>query len=96
METEELRARAEILERLLDRFRVERTLHLTLNVLSFIALFTAFGLMIWRKTVGLAELLLLFGSSGLIAVSSSRLLLMWHHALKVIYGTGYDRRKSSF
>lgn len=80
-------ARLAALERLLKNFRPERMAHLILSCAALLTLLTAAGMMIIRGTAGIAELSVVFGSSGLITYTSGRLLHMWNQAFRMLYGS---------
>src|ERR1043165_5067750 len=75
-------ARLAALERLLKNFRPERMAYLILSCVALLTLLTAAGMMIIRGTAGIAELSVVFGSSGLITYTSGRLLHMWNQAFR--------------
>lgn len=74
------------LDRLLNLFRIERIVHLVAGVLAFLMLLYAMGLLIFRSQANLDTTLLvsLFGSSGLIAVSSARITYFFNKAFKLV------------
>ena len=86
---EDLQTRLAALETLLTYFKPERVAHLVLSSASFLTLLTAAALIIARGAQ-IGELTVIFGSTGLIAYSSGRLLHMWNQAFRVIYD---DRNK---
>jgi hypothetical protein len=84
MQTDDLQARLRAVERLTELFRLERMVHLVVTSVSLIMLLASAGALIYRREAGAAELSLMFGSSGLITYSASRLLRMWDQALRII------------
>jgi hypothetical protein len=84
MQTDDLQARLKAVERLAELFRLERMVHLVVTSVSLIMLLASAGALIYRREAGAAELSLMFGSSGLITYSASRLLRMWDQALRII------------
>jgi hypothetical protein len=74
------------LERLLNLFRVERIIHLVVGVVAFVMLLYAIGVLIFHKQSNLDTTLLvaLFGSSGLIAVSSARITYFFNKAFNLV------------
>lgn len=84
MEQKELKERYEIVEKLIQLFKFERTVHLTVTCLSVIILMATIIILIIKEEAGNAELTLMFGSSGLVTYAAGRLLRMWDQALKVI------------
>lgn len=84
MANDGLKERIKAVERLTKLFRLERIVHLVVTCSSLaILLFVAVRL-IYEDKAGSAELTMMFGSSGLITYSASRLLHMWNQALRVI------------
>lgn len=84
MHDHELAERMEAVERLTKLFQMERMVNLGANTVALIMLLSSAGLMIFQRNAGTAELTMMFGSSGLIAYSTGRLLYMWNQALSVI------------
>lgn len=92
MPDDELTSRMDAVERLVELFRLERMVHLTVTTVSLVLLLgCASYLIVDRLTSGngdWAELSVilsgLFGSSGLITFSTTRLLSMWNQALEVL------------
>ena|SRR2546425_626894 len=74
------------LERLLNLFRVERIIHLVAGVVAFLMLLYAIVLLLLRSksNVDTALLVSLFGSSGLIAVSSARITYFFNKAFTLV------------
>ena len=72
------------IERLLRLFRVERTLHLIIGVVAFGLLAYALVLLFRGKGIDTATLVSLFGSSGLVTVSSARLVYFFNRAFKLV------------
>jgi hypothetical protein len=74
------------LERLLRLFRIERILHLVVGVVAFLMLLYAIVLLLFRSNSNFDTALLvsLFGSSGLIAVSSARITFFFNKAFTLI------------
>jgi hypothetical protein len=81
--TADLAARVDAVERLTKLFKMERMVYLGVTCASLIILLTSAGILIAAKKAGPGELTGLFGSSGLITYSASRLLVMWSQALQV-------------
>jgi predicted membrane channel-forming protein YqfA (hemolysin III family) len=70
--------------KLTELFKLERIVHLIVTCMSLVVLiFTAIILVI-KSHADATVLTLLFGSSGLITYSTSRLLRMWDQALEVL------------
>ena len=92
-DTSSLSARVDAVERLTKLFRMERIVHLSVTCISLIMLLTSAGILIWHGKAGPAELVGLFGSSGLITYSAGRLLIMWNQALQLL-GVPSQRKTS--
>jgi hypothetical protein len=80
----DLEQRMQAVERLTRLFRMERMVHLGVTTVSLIMLLTSAGVLIYKREANSVELSMLFGSSGLITYSASRLLVMWNQALSLI------------
>lgn len=72
------------LERLLNLFRLERIIHLMIGVVAFLMLMYAIVLLIRTKGIDTTLLISLFGSAGLITVSSARITYFFNKAFKLI------------
>jgi uncharacterized membrane protein len=74
------------LERLLNLFRMERILHLIVGIIAFLMLLYAIALLLLhsKSNVDTALLVSLFGSSGLIAVSSARITYFFNKAFTLV------------
>lgn len=72
------------LERLLNLFRVERIIHLAVGILAFLMLLYAITLLFRTEGVSTQLLISLFGSSGLIMVSSARITYFFNKAFQLI------------
>ena len=88
METTQLSARMEAVERMTALFKMERMVHLFVTTSSLLMLIGCAGYLIWQSKDSLDNLTiilpLMFGSSGLIAYSANRLLRMWDQALRLL------------
>jgi hypothetical protein len=82
----DLEGRLKAVERLTEVFRFERIVHLSVTLASLAILLASAVVMFWRQTDGIAEVSILFGSSGVITYSASRLLRMWSDALALVAG----------
>lgn len=89
----ELEERVAAVERLTALFRAERMVHLAVTTISLVMLLASAGFLIVRQQAGTFELSMLFGSSGLITYSATRLLHMWNQALSVLTGSSLEVRK---
>jgi uncharacterized membrane protein len=72
------------LERLLNMFRFERIIHLVIGVIGFLMLLYAIVLLIRSNGIDTALLISLFGSAGLITVSSARITYFFNKAFRLI------------
>jgi hypothetical protein len=74
------------LERLLNLFRVERVVHLIVGVIAMLMLFYVIGALLVKDISKLDTTLLvaIFGSSGLIAVSSARITYFFNKAFSLV------------
>lgn len=68
-------------ERILRIFLPERIGYLVVSILSCVTLLIVIWRLISAGTAGTAELVLMFGSTGLITVSSVRVLRMFHDVM---------------
>lgn len=91
MPDDELTSRMDAVERLVDLFYVERMVHLTVTSISLALLLGSAVYLIIIHEASLNILFGLFGSSGLIAYSSARLLRMWNQALAVLVDEQQER-----
>jgi len=72
------------LERLLDLFKLERIVHLVVGIVAFLMLLYAIVLLFRSQDVTAPLLTSLFGSSGLIAISSARITYFFNKAFKLV------------
>jgi len=78
----DLREKMEVVKQLTELFKFERMVYMAVTILSLAMIMgSALSLML-RDAAGPAELTMLFGSSGLIAVTAGRLLFMWNETIK--------------
>lgn len=85
-----IEARINAIERLTKLCRLERCVYLAATAISLVMLLSSAVYMICRSKADAAVLGLLFGSSGLIAYSTSRLLRMWDMAMRILAGASLD------
>lgn len=71
-------------ERLLNLFRIERMVHLLIGVVAFGMLVYAIVLLFRAGEMSTQLLICLFGSSGLITVSSARITYFFNRAFKLV------------
>jgi hypothetical protein len=81
---EVLAAALDALERLLKMFRAERYVYLVLSAVSFVLLLYAAYLLVAAKNADTTTLVAIFGSSGLVAVSSARINLFFNKAFTLV------------
>jgi len=74
----------EVLNWLIDKFKLERVVYLIATGISVIMLLVSAVLLIIQKEASPEILVMLFGSTGLMGYSVSRLLRMFDQTLKVI------------
>jgi hypothetical protein len=84
MIAEELEQRVKAVERLTALYRPERTVHMIANVVSLVVLLGSASVMLYQQESRSPVLVLMFGSSGLIAYTTSQVLRMWDRAISVI------------
>jgi hypothetical protein len=85
-----LRSRVAAVERLAALFKVERFVYLGVTGVSFLLLLAVAGRMLYQGSAQAAEWMLLFGSSGLITITASRVLQMWSQALRLLAAEPID------
>jgi hypothetical protein len=72
------------IDRLLQMFRVERVLHLIIGVIAFLLLMYVTGLLLVTHGVDTTLAVLLFGSSGLITISTARITYFFNKAFSLV------------
>jgi hypothetical protein len=72
------------LERLLRMFTAERYIYLGLAVFSFLLLMFGIVKILTEETVTTAVLVSIFGGSGLVGISSMRVVLFFNKSFKLI------------
>jgi len=77
--------RVSAIRQLLDVFKIERVVYLTVTIISLVMLLSSAGIVIYKGTAGPLEITGLFGSAGAITYTAGRLLRMWSEALRVLY-----------
>src|SRR5215467_2771665 len=88
----ELRDRVEAVERLAQLFKIERFVYLGVTAISFLLLLTIAVRIFLQGGAQIAEWGLLFGSSGLITITSNRVLQMWSQALRMVASEPVDAK----
>jgi uncharacterized RDD family membrane protein YckC len=84
MNENELKDLREVLDWLIDKFRLERIVYLIATGLSIIMLLTSAILLIIKQGATVEILIMLFGSTGLIGYSVNRLMRMFDQTLGII------------
>lgn len=84
MNENELKNLKEVLDWLIDKFRMERIVYLIATGLSVVMLLVSAVLIIIQQGATIEILVMLFGSTGLIGYSVNRLMKMFDQTLKVI------------
>ncbi|MCH7963162.1 MAG: hypothetical protein IH852_04400 [Bacteroidetes bacterium] len=87
MASKELKEKIEAVKELTEIFKVERMVYLGVTIIALLMLLGSALSLIIKGEIGIAELGLLFGSSGMITYSTGRLLFMWNEALKLLYSS---------
>jgi hypothetical protein len=72
------------LERLMRMFAAERILYLLCSVVGFVLLIVVLALLIMNKALGVPELAMVFGASGLIGVSAVRVSFFLNKSFDLI------------
>jgi hypothetical protein len=72
------------LDRLLKMFMIERYVYLILTAFSFLLLIYTAYLLVTKETANTQMLVSIFGSTGLIAVSSARISWFFNRAFTLI------------
>jgi hypothetical protein len=85
-----LGTRVQAIERLAALFKLERFVYLGVTGVSFLLLISVAGRMLFHGTAQTTELVLLFGSSGLITITANRVLQMWSQALRMVASEPVD------
>ena len=80
----DLQGRLDAVKQLIATFRMERYVYLTVAGVSILAFLACAGVMVFRKELAAADIVLLFGSTGGIVVSSGRVLRMWSDTLRFV------------
>lgn len=81
-----LKITLDALERLLKMFSIERYLYIALTVFSFLLLLYGIFQVFEQNTVTTKMLVSIFGGSGLIAVSSFRVVWFFNRSFSLIEG----------
>jgi hypothetical protein len=86
--SDDLDRKIEVVRQLTQMFKFERLVYLSITIVSLMMLLGSAIALIVKGQAGIPELGLLFGSSGLITYTASRLLFMWNEALRRIFPLG--------
>ena len=87
----ELEKRLKVVERLTQLFKFERMVYLSVTILSLLIMLGCALVLLYREGTTIEVLSPLFGSSGLITYSTSKLLRMWDEAIKRIVPISEDK-----
>lgn len=74
----------EAVERVTALFKLERMVYIGATAVAMLMLLANVGMLLYEKKAGPAELTLCFGSTGLIAISASRLIKMWDRSIDLV------------
>jgi len=80
-----LKARQEVVDKIVVRFAVERVVYLILTTLSCIGLFVLIIYYIFQGTINVKSALVLFGPTGVIALSVAGVLRMFDQVVKRVF-----------
>ena len=72
------------IEKITRIFKAERIVYLCVTIVSLVMLLSSAVVMLYKGQGNAAELSLMFGSSGLITYSTTRLLHMWDQAMQIL------------
>ena len=78
------KARLYYIQRIINCFKIERSIHIIVTTASLIMLFTCGVILIVKRQADTAILSMLFGSSGVITFSTNRLLWMWDEVVSAL------------
>lgn len=84
-------ARLRVVEKVTALFRLERLVYVGFGIAGFVMLLVCLGVMLFRREASEA-ILGAFGSSGVIAFTGARMLVMWNRALSVVLTVEYQSR----
>lgn len=84
MPNTDLQDKLDAVKQLTQLFKVERMVHLGVTSVALVMLLASAAVLLSTRHAGVQELSGLFGSSGLITYSASRLLTMWNQALRLL------------
>ena len=81
----EIKAKVHAVKELTNLFRFERAVYLGATVTSLVMIMGSAISYMLKEQGGVAELSLLFGSTGLITCTAGGALYMWNAALKLLF-----------
>ena len=84
MPNSDLQDKLDAVKQLTQLFKLERMVHLGVTSVALVMLLASAAVLLSTSHAGVTELTGLFGSSGLITYSASRLLTMWNQALRLL------------
>lgn len=71
-------------ERLLKATRMERIAYLVVSSLSAAILLVSAGALIWNKGADTPTLIGLFGSTGVVTITTAQILRVWSDAIRLV------------
>jgi len=71
-------------ERLLKATRMERIAYLVVTSLSAAILLVSAGTLIWNKGADTPTLVGLFGSTGVVTITTAQILRVWSDAIRLV------------
>ncbi|WP_420322557.1 hypothetical protein [Flagellimonas sp.] len=86
-----LDARYNTVKKLTKLHHFERMAHLVVNIASFLVLLTCTIIMLINKETDIMSLTGMFGSTGLITITTGRILKMWEKAMKAVITGNYEK-----
>lgn len=85
MPTPSLDERVAAIHKLVDVFRIERIVYISVTLLSLLMLLISAGFMMFKGQADHIVLTGLFGSAGTITYTTGRLLRMWNQAIELLF-----------
>jgi len=81
---EDYNSRVEAIGKLLQLFKIERAIYLTVTILSLVVLLVCASVLVIGKQDQIPAIVGMFGASGGIGYTCGRLLKMWGDAMRVL------------
>ena len=79
---------------LVELFKVERYIYVSVTVLSFLVLIVCAVFLLNAPNKLIVPVIGMFGSSGAIAFTTGRLLKMWSDAIKILINVSDDEKRT--